>query len=218
VKSVVRSTFLILSVAWFFGCAGSSSVKSAWQESAPRHQSFTSILIVGVSANFTQRCAFEWSMASQFGGTSTTPYVSCDSMTPKDPLTRANIERIAAADHADAVLTSAVVSMQLGGQQGNTRDTRATPYYQVTGQGYVTGDLGEYGVPVAFVQLETTPSTTMLTGDIHVITKLFEAPGATLIYTVDTQAKSDDIQSSSSSIDTITALIADRMRRDGLIH
>jgi hypothetical protein len=214
----VRSTLLVLGVAWLSGCASSSSVKSAWQESAPGHHSFKKVLIVGVSANFTQRCAFEWSMASQINSGSTQAFVSCDSMTSKDPLTRANIERVVASDQVDAVLTTAVVSMQLGGQQGNTRDTRATPYYQVTGQGYVTGDLGAYGVPVSFVQLETTPSITLITGDIHVVTKIFETNDATLIYTMDTEAKSGNIQSSSSGIDTITALIADRLRRDGVIH
>jgi hypothetical protein len=214
----VRSTLMILGVAWLSGCATQSTVNGAWQGSAPRHQSFTRVLIVGISANFTQRCAFEWSLASQIASDSTQVFISCDSMTSKDPLTRADIERVVAADHADAVLTSAVVSMQLGGQQGNTRDTRATPYYQVTGQGYVTGALGEYGVPVTFVQLETTPSITMLTGEIHVLTKLFETHGATLIYTVDTKAKSEDIDSSSTGIESITALIADRLRRDGLIH
>jgi hypothetical protein len=139
-------------------------------------------------------------------------------MTPSDLLTRANIERVAAAGHADAVLTTAVVSLQLGAQQGNTRDTRSTPYYQVTGQGHVTGDLGAYGVPVAYVQLETTPSIPQITGDIHALTKLFDIQDATLVYTVDTQAKSDDMQSTSSTIDTISGLIADRLRRDGVIH
>jgi hypothetical protein len=214
----VRSTLLILGIAWLYGCASSSSVKGAWQGSAPGHQPIKKVLIVGISADFTQRCAFEWSMASQINSGSTLAFVSCDSMMSKDPLTRANIEKVVASDQVDAVLTTAVVSMQLGGQKGNTRDTRATPYYQVTGQGYVTGDLGAYGVPVYFVQLDTTPSITLITGDIHVVTKIFETNDATLIYTMDTQAKSGNIQSSSSGIDTITALIADRLRGDGVIH
>ncbi len=213
----VGSTLLILGAAWLSGCAG-NSVQSAWQESVPHHPSFSRILIVGISTDFTQRCAFEFSMASQFTGSSTQALVSCNTMMPNDPLTRANIERVAAAGHADAVLTSAVVSMQLGAHQGNTSDTRATPYYQVTGQGYVTGDLGAYGVPVAYVQLETTPSIPMITDDIHIVTKLFDAQDATLVYAMDTQAKSNDMQSSSSTIDTITGLIADRLRRDGVIH
>jgi hypothetical protein len=176
------------------------------------------VLIVGVSTNFTQRCAFEYSLASQMGGGSTAVFTSCDSMKSKDPLTRPNIENVAVADQVDAVLTTTLVSMQLGEQQGNTRDTRIVPYYQVTGVGWATGPLGEYGVPVAFVQLDTTPSVTMITGDIHVLTKLFDAHGATLIYTMDTIAKSGDVQSTSSGIESITSQIADRLRRDGLIH
>jgi hypothetical protein len=33
-----------------------------------------------------------------------------------------------------------------------------------------------------------------------------------------TQAKSSDMQSSSATIETITGLIGDRLRRDGVIH
>jgi hypothetical protein len=216
-NGAVGSALLILGLAWLTACSG-NSVKSSWQESTAGRPSFSKILIVGVSTDFTQRCAFEYSMASQFQGSSTIPFASCDSMTPKDRLTRANIERVAASDHVDAVLTSAVVTLTLGAQQGNTRDTRATPYYQVTGVGWVTGDLGEYGIPVAFVQLESTPSIPQITGEVHVLTKLFGAKDATLLYSLDTKAKTDDMQSTSSSIDTITALIADRLRRDGVIH
>jgi hypothetical protein len=214
----IGATLAILGIAWLSGCAGGSSVKSAWQESSPQHPTISKVLIVGISANFTQRCSFEYAMASQIASGSTQVFASCDTMMPNDPLTRDNIERVAASDHADAVLTSAVVSMQIRGQQGNTRDTRATPYYQVTGEGYVTGDLGAYGVPVAFVQLESTPSIPMITGQVYVVTKLFTVPDATLIYTVDTAAKSDDIQSSSSAVESIAALIGDRLRRDGVIH
>jgi len=138
-------------------------------------------------------------------------------MMQKDALTRANIERVVAAAHADAVLTSTVVTMQMGSQQGNTRDTRGTSYYKVTGVGYVTGDLGAYGVPVAFVQLDTTKPIPQITGSVHIITKLFDVNDAKLLYTLDTETKSDDIQSSSSTIDTITGQIGDKLDRDGII-
>jgi hypothetical protein len=208
----VASTLLILSVAWLSGCAGNSgSAKGAWQVSP--HPSFSRILIVGISTNFDQRCAFEFSLVSQFSGSSTLPIASCNTMMPKDPLTRANIERVVAAQHADAVLTSAVVTLQVGSQPGYT-----IPYYQVVGQGYVTGPMGEYGVPVAFVQLESTQSIPQITGDIHILTKLFDTNDASLVYTVDMRAKSDDVQSSSVAIETMTGLIADRLRRDGVIQ
>jgi hypothetical protein len=208
----VGSALLILSFAYLSGCAVSSSVKSAWQGPAP-HPSFSRVLIVGVSTDFTQRCAFEFSMASQFSGSSTDALVSCNVMMPKEPLTRENIERVIAAQHADAVLTTAVVTMQFSEQQNGVM-----PYYQVTGVGYVTGALGAYGVPVAFVQLESIPTIPTVTGEIHLLTKLFNTKDATMVYTLDTQAKSDNLQSDSVATDTITGLIADRLRRDGVIH
>jgi len=207
------SALLILCVAWLVGCAGSSSVSGAWQNSTP-NRSFSRILIVGLSTSFDQRCSFEFSMASQFSGGSTQPLVSCNTMLPKEALSRANIERVVVAEHADAVLTTAVVTMQLGKGQGYT----GMPYYQVEGVGYVTGPVGAYGVPVAFVQLETPASVPTITGDIHLITKLFDARDATLLYTLDTRAKTDDLQSSGVAIDTITELIAGRLRRDGAIQ
>ena len=208
---------LILSMTWLGGCSG-NSVKSAWQQPGPPPPSFSRILIVGISTDFTQRCNFEYSLASQFQGSSTTPIASCDTMMPKEPLTRANIERVVAATHADAVLTSTVVTVQVGSQQGDSRDTRGTSYYQVTGVGYVTGDLGAYGVPVAFVQVDTTKPIPQITGSVHIVTKLFDVNDAKLLYTLDSETKSDDIQSTSSAIETITGDIGSKLRRDGIIH
>jgi hypothetical protein len=216
-NSSVGAGLLILSIAWLSACSG-NSVKSAWQQPGPRPPPFSRILIVGISTDFTQRCSFEYSLASQFQGSSTTPIASCDTMMPKEPLTRANIERVVAATHADAVLTSAVVTIQMGSEQGNSRDTRGTSYYQVTGVGYVTGELGAYGIPVAFVQLDTTKPLPQITGSVHIITKLFDANDAKLLYTLDSETKSDDIQSTSSAIETITGEIGDKLHRDGIIH
>jgi hypothetical protein len=211
-KYASESTLLLLCVAWLSGCAGSGSVRSTWQTSAPP-PSFARILIVGISTDFNQRCDFEFAMSSQFSGNSPQPVVSCNSMTPTDPLTSANIERVAAAVHADAVLTTAVVTVQMSEQKGER-----VPYYQVIGQGYVTGPLGAYGVPVAFVQLESAKTLPTITGDMHLITKLFDTKDATLVYSLDTQAKNNALQSTSSTMETITGLIGDRLRRDGVIH
>ena len=212
-RAAIESAPLILSVAWLAGCAGTSSVSGAWQNSTA-NRSYSRILIVGLSTSFDQRCSFEFSMASQFSGSSTQPLVSCNTMMPKEALSRANIEHVVAAEHADAVLTTAVVAMQIGKGQGYT----GMPYYQVEGVGYVTGPVGAYGVPVAFVQLETPASIPTITGDAHLITKLFDARAANLVYTLDTRAKTDDLQSTGVAIDTITELIAGRLRRDGVIR
>src|SRR5271155_579044 len=192
-RYVSEAALLLLSVAWLSGCAGGGSVRSAWQTPAP-HPSFSRILIVGISTDFNQRCDFEFALSSQFSGNSPQPIVSCNSMTPTDPLTGANIERVAAAVNADAVLTTAVVTVQISEQKGEP-----IPYYEVTGQGYVTGPLGAYGVPVAFVQLESATPLPTITGDIHLKTKLFDTKDATLLYSLDTQAKGNALQSTEST-------------------
>ena len=78
--------------------------------------------------------------------------------------------------------------------------------------------MGAYGVPVAFVQLESTTPLPTVTGDVHLITKLFDTKDATLLYSLDTQAKDNALQSTSSTMETLTGLIGDRLRRDGVIH
>jgi len=134
-------------------------------------------------------------------------------MTPTERLTQANIERVVATVHADAVLTTAVVSVHTSEQKGEP-----TPYYQVVGQGYVTGPLGAYGIPVAFVQLESTTPLPTVTGDVHLITKLFDTKDATLLYSLDTQANDNALQSTASTMDDLSSQIGDRLRRDGVLH
>jgi hypothetical protein len=202
---------LALSVAWISGCATSGSADSAWQVPAP-HPSFSKVLIVGISTDYNQRCNFEFAMASQFEGT-TQPVVSCNSMTQTDLLTSANIERVAKAQQADAVLTTTVVTMQVGSEPGTK-----IPYYKVVGVGYATGPLGDYGVPVAFVQLASVKTLPTVTGDAHLLTKIFNVKNAALVYTADTETKADDLQSGSVTIETVTGQIGNRLRRDGVIH
>jgi hypothetical protein len=211
-KYASGSALLFLCAAWLSGCAsGGGSTSGAWQTSSPQ-PTFSRILIVGISTDFNQRCDFEFALASQFSGGSPQPIVSCNSMTPTDRLTAANIERVAASVHADAVLTTAVVTVQMSEHQGEP-----IAYYQVTGQGYVTGALGAYGVPVVFLQLESATPLPTVTGDVHLKTKLFDTKG-TLVYSLDTQAKDNALQSTASTMESLTALIGNRLRRDGVIH
>jgi hypothetical protein len=209
--ALVESTLLVLGVAWLSGCASGGSAQGAWLMPAP-HPSFSRILIVGISTDYDQRCAFEFSMSYQFSSASPQAIVSCNSMTQTDPLTRANIDRVAAAVHADAVLTTAVVSVQMSEEKGER-----VAYYQVVGQGYVTGPLGAYGVPVDFVQLTSAKTLPTVTGDVHLATKLFEVRDATLVYSLDTQTKDNALQSTSATMDTLTGQIGDRLHRDGVL-
>jgi hypothetical protein len=215
-----RAALLVLGAAWLGGCGGGVTVKGEWQGGAQHGQAFKRVLIVGVSPNYTQRCAFEWALASQLKSDSTVAIVSCDSMTSKDPLTRENVERVVASTQADAVLTTRLLAMKLGAQEGGGgADTRGGGYYKATDYGWQSvyaGGYGVYDLPVVYGEFQTAPTITTLNGEVHVQSKLFETHAATLVYTMDTEAKSTNIESSSSGILGLAAPIADRLRREGL--
>jgi len=54
----------LLAVATLAGCAGQSVISDGlWREGVERNQAFTRVLVVGVSPNINQRCAFEQDLA-----------------------------------------------------------------------------------------------------------------------------------------------------------
>jgi hypothetical protein len=210
-RSVTSLSLLTLTVC-LGGCSG-VSVKGTWQDGAPRNQTYARLLVIGVSPDRDLRCAFESTFASQLKSTSTTVITSCSQMDAKEPLTRENVERAAAAVQADAVLATRLVSMQTGHGEGTSSDMRGDSVYKATDFAY-----GAYGMPVTYVDFQTAPPLESMTSSLHVVTKLYETHGATLIYTVDTVTKSQEIDSTDATLVTITAPTADRLRRAGLIH
>jgi hypothetical protein len=210
-RSVTSLSLLTLTVC-LGGCSG-VSVKGTWQDGAPRNQTYARLLVIGVSPDRDLRCAFESTFASQLKSASTTVITSCSQMDAKEPLTRENVERAAAAVQADAVLATRLVSMQTGHGEGTSSDMRGDSVYKATDFAY-----GAYGMPVTYVDFQTAPPLESMTSSLHVVTKLYETHGATLIYTVDTVTKSQEIDSTDATLVTITAPTADRLRRAGLIH
>ena len=210
-RSVTPLSLLTLTV-WLCGCSG-VSVKGTWQDGAPRNQTYTRLLVIGVSPDRNLRCAFESTFGSQLVSASTTAISSCDKMNANEPLTRENVERVAAAVRADAVLATRLVSMNFGHGQGNTNDMRGDSVYKADDFAY-----GAYGMPVTTVEFQTAPPLTSITSSLHVVTKFYETHGATLIYTIDTITKSQEIDSTEATLMTISAPTADRLRRAGLIR
>jgi hypothetical protein len=208
----VRRTALLTLALWLCACSG-VSVKGTWQDGASHDQTHTRLLVIGVSPDRDLRCAFESTFASQLSSASTTVISSCDQMKANEPLTRENVERVAAAVQADAVLATRLVAMKAGAQEGNSNDTRGDSVYKSTDFGY-----GAYGMPVTYVEFQAAPPLTSLTNSLHVVTKLYETKGATLVYTIDTMTKSQEIDSTQATLLTITAPTADRLRRAGLIR
>jgi hypothetical protein len=145
-----------------------------------------------------------------------TALASCDMMTSKDELTRDNIVRIVQSSGADAVVSTALVSMEMGATEGGGRDSRGGGYYKATGFGYATDYYGVYGVPVVYGTFVTAPSIMTVEGDVHVATRVYETQGAKLVYTLDTKAKG--LESQEHGVSELTQAIGDGLKRDGLIR
>src|SRR6516164_5653324 len=163
-RSVTSLSLLALTV-WLCGCSG-VSVKGTWQDGAPRDQTYARLLVIGVSPDRDLRCAFESTFADQLKSPSTTVITSCSQMSAKEPLTRENVERAAAVVHADAVLSTRLVSINTRQGEGNSNDMRGNSVYKPTDFGY-----DAYGMPVTYVDFQTAPPLESFKRSLHVVTK-----------------------------------------------
>jgi len=201
---------LLFSAGWLSASASHASVTSAWSDNVSRDQSFSRVLIVGISPDVNQRCAFEHALASKIQSASTVAIVSCNVMPPNTPLTRESIETAVAANNADAVLATSLISTAWEAKEGGTRDTRGAAKHKAT-----DSYCGVYGTVVA-ADFRMSASITTIKGEALVTSKLYETRGATVVYTVDT--KVPNIESRGEGLAEITAPIGKRLRRDGLIR
>ncbi len=82
VRSVSLAILLGLATTALFTdpAQAKTTVKGTWAEGAPRKQQFTRVLVVGVSPNVNQRCAFEFFMASRLKSDSVQVFRSCDAV------------------------------------------------------------------------------------------------------------------------------------------
>jgi hypothetical protein len=206
----------IAAAALMFGCSGRPSVKSTWSADVSHHQTFTRLLVVGVSPDYTQRCNFEYWMVRDLRSDNLAVDASCTSMGKDEPLTRENIERLAATLHSDGVLATRMVASSWLTKEGGSRDTQGTGSYKYVASGYDTGFYGAYGMPVDYYQFKTLPSIMNSQGAGHIISNLYETHGATLVYSIDTKAK--DVESSQLGLAMVTPAIAQRLRSDKVIR
>jgi hypothetical protein len=217
--SALLGSLLLLGAAVLAGCAGSGPrvhTTGAMQEGASSKGPFSRVLVVGVSPDLNQRCAFEQFMAAQIESDSVEAIVSCFAVKKREPLTRESIEEAVVAKQADAVLATILVDRAWEVEQGGSRDTRGDASYKATDAGFATGYYGIYGVPVVYGEFQTTAPILTLKGDVKVLSKLYETRGPSLVYSIETEAKG--VEQRDSGLAAVTAGIADRLRRDGLVR
>jgi len=202
---------LLLLGAWVLAASPSQAqVKGGWSDGASRAQSFSRVLVVGLSPDLNQRCAFERSMAGQIRTGGTTAFISCDAIPRDTPLTRESIEAAVAARNADSVFVTSLVSQSSQIAEGGTEDTRGMAMYKASDAYF-----GPYGSVVAG-NYHTAAPITNIQGDAHILSKLYETRGATSVYTLDTKVK--HIESRGQVLAEITPPIAKKLRKEGLIR
>jgi len=208
----------LLAVATLAGCAGQSVISDGlWREGVERNQSFSRVMVVAVSPDINQRCAYEQDMADSLRSTTVTARSSCNVMgAAKEPLTLESVEAAVAAFGADAVLATRLVDSSMGLNEGGTRESRGDAYYKPIGYGYDMGYWGAYGVPVVYGQFQTAPSVITLQGTAQITTTLFETRSATPVYTIETRAT--NLESREQALAEIVPTISQRLRQDGLIR
>jgi len=198
------------------GCTGRPTVKSSWGEGSSRDQRFARLLVVGVSPDYTQRCNFEYWLVRDLHSSKAAADASCNYMGKDEPLTRESIERLVKTLHSDGVLATRMVASNWTTKEGGSHDTRSTGSYKYIASGWDTGFYGAYGVPVDYYEFKTLPSIINSRGAGHIVTRLYETHGASVVYTIDTKVK--DVESSQLGLAMATPAIADRLRSARLIQ
>ena len=224
-RAAPAAVLMLAAGAALSGCSQPVKVQGAWQDGVPRNQSFTRVLVVGVSPDYNQRCAFEGFVANQIRSASTTAFTSCRVLSSKEPLTRENVERAIAEHKADAVLATFLVAGEIEAKEGGSMETRGDSYYKATGFDYVDGyyggyggyrGYGVYGVPVVYGEFRTAPPLTSVQGSVEIASRLYETSGATMVYELITTAQ--DLESRAGGMAEVSGAIADRLRRDGVVR
>ena len=214
-RSTIRFSrpMLLLSAVILGGCAQPSQMSGSGQAGAPPRTTFSKVLVVGVSPDINQRCAFEYALASKISTGQTTAISSCRAMAQKEPLTREGIEAAVASQKADAVVATSLADKQWDAASSG-RDTRGSGSYKATDAGYATGYYGAYGIPVVYGDFQTTASAKTLRGDIEVSSKVWETTGPSEVHAMSTKVK--NVESTDQGIIGLATAIADRLRKEGL--
>ena len=208
-RSIVL-TLLLLGTGCLFSSQSHAAAKGSWSENVSRDQSFSRVLIVGISPDFNQRCRFERALASSIRSEQTEAIVSCDEISSDTPLSRESVEAAVAARGADAVLATSLVSQSWDVNEGGTIDTRGNADYKA-----VEGWYGFYGNVIG-AEFRTSAPVTNVKGKAHVTTELYETDGATIVYTVQTKVR--NIESSRQGLAEAIGPLTKRLRKDGLIR
>jgi hypothetical protein len=216
--SFFRHLLIVFVALALASCAPQARVVGSWSDGVSRDQSFSRIMVVGISPDVNLRCDFEHFMVTQLRYAGASATTSCSLMSTKDDLSRETIEPAVAEYKADAVLTTVLVQSMVETKEGGDSDTRGGLYLKRTGSGfenYYTGGYGYYGVPVVYGEVREAAVINTVEGKVSILSMLYATSDATLVYQMTTTAH--DLYSRDSGLSTVTPPIAKRLQKAGLI-
>lgn len=213
--------WLLVPLLALAACTRPTRVDSAWSEGAPRDRGFSRILVIGVGPAYNTRCRFERMMRDSLNAIGARAETSCAYMSSKEPLSRETVVRIVAEQGLDAVFSTRLVDGSVGVEVGGTDEARGEAYYKPVGYGYGYGYsydpyYGAYGLPVTYVEFHSEAPELTVRRSVVISSNLYDASTAALVYTLDTVTY--DKKSQGDVIDALSAAIAERLQRDGLVR
>ena len=211
-NSILAPSLLV--IAALASCAQPFKVTGSWNEGATRPQTFKRLLIIGVSPEYSARCNFEYALATMLRSAALKAIASCSAMKEDEQLNRENVVRVVASLGIDGVLVTRLVAASASVKEGGSHDTRSTQSYKVSGVGYDYydhGAYGAYGMPVVYGEFAVQPSIFSLEHNFEIATQLYETRGASVVYTLNTKARSQEARN--TMLAEIGSGIATRLRQ-----
>jgi hypothetical protein len=214
-----RQLFTVLVAVALVGCERHVQVDGDWKEGESHNQSFSRVLVVGLSHNASGRCDFESYMTTQLRYTGIDAKSSCMLMSTSEPLNEEHVDAAIAEYGADAVLATVLVQSDQDTKVGGDYETRGGLDFKAQGTGYAhsyyRGGYGRWGVPVVYGQFKEAPVLTTIAGEVELYSMLFSTHDEALVYELTTTA--NDLSSRDNALATVTPPIAEQLQRDGLL-
>jgi hypothetical protein len=196
------------------GCSRGTRSDGDFAPGADRRQTFSRILLVGVSPAYNMRCRFERRLRAALDATGAQPDVSCNHLDPEDPLTRDSIAALVKDKGYDAVLATRLVSRKIVVDEAAKAEREQEPGRAA--HGYADDPLfPNFGVPLSMADLERDTTDLVLRRAVVVASDLYETRQGTVVYSLTTETRPrpspDDV------LAEVAQAIPARLRHAGLL-
>ncbi len=201
IKGCLIAVFL-LSAA----CSKPTTVSSVWHEQRQASGPYTKIMVVGISADATQRRRFEVGMVQALQATGNVAVSSILSMPASEMLTNDTIAEAVKSAEADAILITRLVSAEITTEEIESRTGVKTTRKNEYVYDFFRYDYNEYEEPEYLIAKKS----------VVLSTDFYETNEGQLLFSIDTTTYQKE--TTFEIISESTDAIARRLKREGLVR